>query len=102
MKNLIKASLKTIIKQTLLAEMDLQGMLKFSDFDDKVRARMLRQINSIKETDPKKYEELQKEIEKNVVDLILSRIGGEAVPNKTPPPAARNSVARARLTPYKD
>ena len=77
-------------------------MVNFSKFDDQVRNRMLKQINPLKESDPEKYQELQKQIEKDVVDLILSRLGGESSSDVTLLPAARNSAERAKMAPRED
>jgi len=45
-KKVLRESLKTIIKQ-VLTEMNLQAMLSFAGFDEKVKTRMLSEINSL-------------------------------------------------------
>ena len=90
--------IKTIIKQCLM-EMDLAKMLQFGDFDEGVRRRLMKEIEPLKLTDPNRYQELQKEIERDVVDAILSKLGKEQSEptSKFPPPAARKPEERSQI-----
>jgi len=90
--------IKTIIKHCLM-EMDLAKMLQFANFDQKVQQRLMGELEPLKSKDPKKYQELQKEIEKDVVDAILSKLGKEQSEptSKFPPPAARKPEERSQI-----
>lgn len=94
MKKVLKESLKTIIKQVLLAEMNLQAMLSFADFDERVKERMLNDIESLKSTDPQEYKKREDEIKKDVTNILLDLISKEGSPTGETRPAARTPAQR--------
>lgn len=93
MKKVLRESLKTIIKQ-VLTEMNLQGMLSFAGFDEKVKTRMLNDIENLRVTDPQEYEKRQAEIKKDVANILLDLMSKESSPSGEIRPAARTPAQR--------
>jgi hypothetical protein len=93
MKKLLKESLKTIIKQ-VLSEMNLQAMLSFANFDEKVKERMLKDIENLRVTDPQEYARREAEIKKDVANVLLDIISRQGTPTGETRPAARTPAQR--------
>lgn len=93
MKKLLKESLKTIIKQ-VLTEMNLQAMLSFANFDEKVKERMLKDIENLRVTDPQEYARREAEIKKDVANVLLDIISRQGTPTGETRPAARTPAQR--------
>ena len=96
MKTNFKKDLKTIIKQILL-EIGVGTITGVYNYDEGVQKRMYKLIKPYEKTDPEKYQELKKLIEKDVVGILFGNIDAANKPTGTLPPAARSDAERAEM-----